>query len=157
MDEGRTELGRSAIMTYRHRQTSWFAPIAMLVIGAVGGVLLAAAGIWVGAVALVLILVPVAVVMSRLTVEVDARSVTVVMGWRWPVRRIALDDIVSVAPVRVQWWQGWGIRKVRGGWMYDIAGRDAVALELRAGNVFWIGTDEPAALTAALESAIVRR
>lgn len=35
--------------------------------------------------------------------------------------------------------------------MYNVAGYDAVELELRSGRVFRIGTDEPDALLAAIE------
>ena len=62
-----------------------------------------------------------------------------------------MADIVDARRVRNSWWHGWGIRKVQRGWMYNIAGYDAVELELRSGKVFRIGTDEPGALLAAIE------
>ena len=91
------------------------------------------------------------VIVSRLTATVDDRSVTAAFGWGWPARTVEMADVVAVREVRNSWWHGWGIRKVHHGWMYNIAGYDAVELELRSGKVFRIGTDEPAALLAAIE------
>ncbi len=53
-------------------------------------------------------------------------------------------------PVRNSWWYGWGVRKVPGGWMYNVWGYDAIELELASGKVFRIGTDDPDGLLAAL-------
>ena len=91
------------------------------------------------------------VVISRLTATVDDRSVSAAFGWGWPRRSVEVADIVAVREVRNSWWHGWGIRKVHHGWMYNIAGYDAVELELRSGKVFRIGTDDPASLLGAIE------
>ena len=61
----------------------------------------------------------------------------------------------TATAVHNEWWRGWGIRHVPRGWMYNIAGRDSVELELQSGNVFRIGTDDPDGLLAALRSASV--
>jgi hypothetical protein len=37
---------------------------------------------------------------------------------------------------------GWGIRALHKGWLWNIAGLDAVELELKTGRVFRIGTDD---------------
>jgi hypothetical protein len=97
------------------------------------------------------LLIVTGVVVSRLTASVDERSVTATFGWGWPKRVIDVADIMSARAVRNSWWHGWGIRKVSRGWMYNLAGYDAVELELRSGRVFRIGTDEPTALVAAIE------
>lgn len=99
------------------------------------------------------LLVVIGMVISRLSTTVDERSVTATFGWGWPKRATDVADIVSARRVRNSWWHGWGIRMVRHGWMYNVAGYDAVELELRSGRVFRIGTDEPDALLAAIESA----
>ncbi len=93
----------------------------------------------------------VGVVGARLTVTVDDRAVTASFGWGWPRRRIEIDQIDDVVAVRNSWWNGWGIRKVSRGWMYNNAGRDAIEVKLRSGRVFRIGTDEPIELLAALQ------
>ena len=150
--------GRSlADVAYRHRQTSWL--VLVLVAAAVVVVLVLVAlaeddptGVWF-AVGVTALLVSVASVFARLEVLVDDRSVVAAFGWGWPRRRVALSDIESVAPRRNRWYHGWGIRKVAGGWMFNVAGYDSVELCLRSGRVFRIGSDEPHVLTAAIESA----
>jgi len=44
--------------------------------------------------------------------------------------------------VRNQWWWGWGIRLIPGGWLYNVSGLDAVELKMKNGRIFRIGTDE---------------
>jgi len=122
------------------------------------GVGLAVVGLGVGwgrwwLVALAVLLVVVGVVAARLTVTVDELAVIASFGWGWPRRRIELNTIEAAAGVDNSWWHGWGIRKVRGGWMYNNAGRESVELTMRSGKVFRIGTDEPAALLAAVDQA----
>jgi len=91
---------------------------------------------------------------SSLLVIVDDRSVKVAFGPGLLKRRIALKDIESAATARNQWWWGWGIRAIPGGWMYNISGLDAVELRLKKGGVFRIGSDEPQRLEEALKQAL---
>jgi hypothetical protein len=98
-------------------------------------------------------LIVIGLLVARLTVEVDDVAVTATFGWGWPRRRVELTHVERVALVRNRWWNGWGIRKVRGGWMFNNDGRDAIELTLRSGRVFRIGTDQPAELSAAIERA----
>jgi hypothetical protein len=67
--------------------------------------------------------------------------------WR---KHIARGDIASVAAVRNPWWYGFGIHRTPRGWLYNVGGLDAVEIALVGGRTLRIGTDEPAALTAAL-------
>ena len=106
-------------------------------------------GFWVFQAAM-LVVAATGAVAARLTVVVDARAVTAVFGWGWPSRTIDRAEIESAVRVRNSWWHGWGIRKVSRGWMYNIAGRDAIQLSLRSGKVFRIGTDQPDDLLAAI-------
>jgi len=144
-------------MPYRRTQTG---PM-MLVISAIGLV----GAVWLGVtqpldnVANVLleltfvVLVIVGLVAARLTVTVDARSVSTWFGWGWPRRTIGLADIVSAERVRNSWWYGWGLRKVPGGWMFNNAGYGAVDSLSGQVNRSGSGTDEPDALLAAIEAA----
>jgi hypothetical protein len=76
-------------------------------------------------------------------------------------RRIAVGEIESAEVVTVPWYYGWGARLTprgwlggnRMGWLYNVWGRRAVALHLREGRVFTVGSDEPEALLAAIEAA----
>lgn len=105
---------------------------------------------WVATFAFVAIVMAMA---SRLDVIVDHGLVMASFRWGWPRRRIDVSDIVDVSAVTNSWWNGWGIRKVADGWMYNVAGSDAVQLELRSGRVFRIGTDDQSGLIAAIEAA----
>jgi hypothetical protein len=143
-------------MTYRHVQTSsWAWSISAAGLVGLIWVILSPPTETVATVlagASFVLLVATGAVISRLTSTVDGEAVAATFGWGWPRRRIAIEEIVAVRQVRNSWWHGWGIRKVSRGWMYNIAGREAVELELRGGRVFRIGTDEPAAL---LEAVVV--
>jgi hypothetical protein len=63
---------------------------------------------------------------------------------------VRLGDITDIRQVRNKWYYGWGIRKIPGGWMYNVWGLDAVELELQSGKKFRIGTDEPTELLGIL-------
>ncbi len=86
-----------------------------------------------------------------LKVTVAGGQVRAAFGWGWPHRTIDLVDVVNARQVRNTWIYGWGIRKIRRGWMYNIWGLDAVELELSSGKVFRIGTNDPEQLLQAIE------
>lgn len=69
--------------------------------------------------------------------------VTAGFGLGRPRKSIDLENVTEVRLVRSPWYYGWGIRKVPGGWVYNVWGFDSVELELSPGRVFRIGTDEP--------------
>ncbi len=144
---------------YDHRQRAlWVVP---LVLG-IGASLIAFAAFVPGAPgwtpwfsgALIALLLVVAWLFSSLRVTVGAGRVRAAFGPGWPRWERALADVAGVAAVRNRWWYGWGIRLTPGGWMFNVAGLDAVELTLASGRRFRIGTDEPAALVAALEAAL---
>jgi hypothetical protein len=57
-------------------------------------------------------------------------------------------------PIRIRWWYGWGIHVTPCGWLYNVSGFDAVAITLRDGRKFALGTDDPQELTAGIRDAI---
>ena len=62
--------------------------------------------------------------------------------------------MIGTNQVRNSWIQGWGVRKVTRGWMYNVWGLDAVEIELNSDEVFRIGTDDADALQAAISLSI---
>jgi hypothetical protein len=100
------------------------------------------------------VLVVVAYLFSALTVRVDNTSVTARFGPGLIRKSFSLADIVSCGPVRNHWWYGWGIRKIPGGWLYNVSGLDAVELRMKNGRVYRVGTDEPKALAAAISQRL---
>ena len=92
-------------------------------------------------------------VFSALTVEVDAEAIRLRFGIGLVRKRIPLAEVRSWREVRNPWYTGWGIRLGPGYVLWNVSGRDAVELALASGRRFRVGTDEPAALAAALARA----
>ncbi len=65
-------------------------------------------------------------------------------------KKVALAEIAACEPIRIRWWYGWGIHLTPYGWLYNVAGLDAVAITLRDGRKFALGTDDPDELVAAI-------
>jgi len=87
---------------------------------------------------------------SRLDVTVATTEIKVSFGFGKPHRVIPLAEVAEARRVRNNWIQGWGVRKISNGWMYNVWGLDAVELEMTSGDVFRIGTDEPDKLHTAI-------
>jgi hypothetical protein len=69
-------------------------------------------------------------------------------------RKYRLISIARCSVVRNAWWHGWGIRWTPDGWLYNVAGPDAVAILFTDGRKIRIGTDEPGILCDAISTAI---
>jgi hypothetical protein len=93
---------------------------------------------------------------SRLVVTVADGEVTATFGIRKPHRVTQLSNVRTVSQARNTWIQGWGVRKISNGWMYNVWGLDAVELELVSGDIFRIGTDEPEKLHTAISLSLHR-
>ncbi len=87
---------------------------------------------------------------SVLTVKVDNDRVSAAFFAGWPKHRIELDEIESATRVRNKAWWGLGVRKVPGGWMYNVGGLDAIEIVRTNGKKFRIGTNDPDGLENAL-------
>jgi hypothetical protein len=150
-------------MNYRHTQVSWISrlglasggivllffgiaapgsePAAARVAMIVGGMLMAVIGYW----------------MSMLTISIDRSRVSWHFGLGWPRKSIALNDIESVEATRTRFWDGWGIRWTKRGWLYNVAGYDAVLIRRRTDKALLLGSDEVRKLAHALERALTAR
>lgn len=145
-------------MTYRHTQIGWWTG---LVIGGLGlgltvWVILArpSGQPWDVITAIIsALLIALALVASQLTSIVSNDEIVADFGWGWPRRRTPFSTVTAAQRVRNSWWTGRGIRWVGRGWMYNTGGHEAIELELGPDRVFRIGTDDPDALLAAIESA----
>jgi hypothetical protein len=87
---------------------------------------------------------------SKLKVLVSDDEITTTFGLGKPHRVIQLSEVAEVRQARNTWIQGWGVRKVPRGWMYNVWGLDAVELELTADTIFRIGTDDAERLHASI-------
>ena len=137
--------------TYRHTQPARLIIMTMLALA-----LILSAAAWLALkplFAAVPILLVSAWVFHSLTIQIASGE----LRWRFGPglirKRVALADIASATIVRTNFLEGWGIHFSRFGWLYNVSGRDAVAITLRTGKRFALGTDEPQALAARLAEA----
>ena len=141
-------------MRYQHSQTGWFVIPILLLFTVVAFVVASDNQVEVGVVVAILVMMlailGLGIYLSRLEVTVTDDQVVAAFGFGKPRRAFDLKEIVDVRTVRNSWWNGWGVRKIRNGWMYNVWGLDAVQLELRSGKSFRIGTDDPDGLVEAL-------
>lgn len=91
---------------------------------------------------------------GRLTVEADAEAVRLTFGNGLFRKEFRFCDISSARAVKNPWWWGLGIKYIGNGWLYNVAGPDAVELTLRNGRRARIGTDEPLVLEREIQSRI---
>lgn len=92
--------------------------------------------------------------MSSLTVSIDNEFVSIMFGSCVFAKKFALKDISDCKPVKNDFWNNWGIRMCGNGWLYNVAGFDAVEITLISGKQHRIGTDEPQQLAEAIQSII---
>lgn len=148
---------------YSHTQVGWWLIVTLGIVAVAIAVIFSSAGLqsrslppaqarvigW----AVVVTLVATAALLTSLTIRVASDRV----AWHFGpgVIRFSLPfaEIASVAPTRTPLWAGIGIHWIFTGWVYNVSGRGAVELRKRDGSKVWLGTDEPDALAAAIESA----
>ncbi|MCG3180368.1 MAG: hypothetical protein BIFFINMI_02728 [Phycisphaerae bacterium] len=151
---GRGMMERVMDATYRHTQIG-YVTIVSLGIGAavIAGLIWATPGPRAILVPIMVVLAACLAIFPSLTVQLDGQAVRVRFGVGPIGRMIPLGRIVACRAVRNRWYYGWGVRLIPRGWMFNVSGLDAVELEFAGGRKFRIGTDEPAALAAAIDAA----
>ncbi len=86
----------------------------------------------------------------KLTIEIDDQILRASFGIGLIKKKVPLAQIIACARIRIRWWYGWGIHLTPYGWLYNVSGLDAVAIALRTGRKFGLGTDDPHGLVAAI-------
>ena len=94
------------------------------------------------------------VLFYRLKITIDDENLCASFGPGIIRKRVRLAEIVRCEPIRIRWWYGWGIHLTPYGWLYNVSGFDAVAITLRDGRTFALGTDDPHGLVAAIRNSI---
>ena len=89
-----------------------------------------------------------------LTVRVSRSDIALSFGVGLIRKQFPIGDISGVSMVQNRWYNGFGIRKIRGGWLYNVSGFDAIEIQLKNERKYRIGTNQPKELLAAVESAI---
>lgn len=70
-------------------------------------------------------------------------------------RSVRYEDIKTAEIGRTTFLDGWGIHmSLRGGWVWNLWGRDCVVVRFKKGGVLRIGTDDEVNLTAFLSDQI---
>lgn len=145
---------------YEHTQAGWPTRVALLAVAMifVGSTMLAGPGEVETADAVMLAGAAAALVIgwfwSSLTVRIADGALRLQFGLGVPRRTIRLSDIESLEVTRTRFWDGWGVRRTRRGWLYNVSGFDALLVRRKDGSTLLVGTDEPRKLKAALERAL---
>jgi hypothetical protein len=141
-------------MRYEHTQIGYLticvlfgAAICVAVMGIVapadrGGLLISAM--------IEVILLICAVVFSKLTIKIDGETLAACFAMGLICKKVLLAEIAACELIRIRRWYGWGIHLTPYGWLYNVAGWDAVAITLRNGRKFALGTDDPHGVFAAI-------
>lgn len=109
----------------------------------------------IAAISAMIVLVIATLLFYRLKVEVNASEIRLTFGVGIIKKRISLKEIQSVTSVKNKFWYGWGIRLTPHGWLWNIAGYDAVELIFNNDKrKFRIGCKDSAELKAAIESKL---
>ena len=146
-------------MSYRHTQRAFWIliPLALCLAGMTWLMLADDVALRWELAPAALILVVIFLAFRSLTVAVDGSRIRVAFGWGWPCRSASLADVTEVRRVRNTIWHGWGIHWSLDGWVWNIAGFDAIELRFARGRKWRIGTDEPAELERAISRAMPDR
>jgi hypothetical protein len=91
-----------------------------------------------------------AIMFCKLTIKIDEETLLACFGIGLICKKVPLTAIVACDPIRIRWWYGWGIHLTPYGWLYNVSGLDAVAITLRDGRKFALGTDDPDGLVGAI-------
>lgn len=94
------------------------------------------------------------VLFYRLRITIEDETLRASFGPGIIRKRTRLAEIVGCEAIHIRWWYGWGIHLTPYGWLYNVSGFDAVAITLRDGRKFALGTDDPHGLTTAIRAGI---
>ncbi len=143
------------IKRYEHTQVGYLIITVMAIAMVLIGFVLANAGInWIAIGVLVVIAVAL-VLFSSLTVVIWEGELEVRFG-PGPIRKwFKLNEIESCQAVKNHWYNGWGIRLIPHGWLFNVSGFHAVEIKLRTGKYFRIGPDVPQEFEEAIRQAII--
>ena len=89
-----------------------------------------------------------------LTVRISRSDIALSFGVGLIRKQFPIGDISGASIVQNRWYNGFGIRKIRGGWLYNVSGFDAIEIQFKNKRKYRIGTNQPKELLAAVESAI---
>lgn len=140
---------------YEHRQIGWVTIVAVAV--AIIAIFVAAAIAAPSERVAAYYVIPVAAALGALFSSLTIRITQTYVAWWFGIpeigRRVALSEIASVRAIKTNVFEGWGIHLTWHGWVWNIAGFNAVQIVLRSGTRFAVGTPDPQAVIAAISRA----
>jgi hypothetical protein len=143
------------VTRYEHTQ------IGQVIIWSLLAIILIASGGWVASssqpgppVVVSIILLVCLILFYKLRITIEDQTLCASFGLGVIRKRVWVAEIVGCEPIRIRWWYGWGIHLTPYGWLYNVSGFDAVAITLRDGQKFALGTDDPHGLVEAIERSI---
>jgi hypothetical protein len=95
-----------------------------------------------------------AILFSSLTIQISDRALRWHFGPGLIHKEVLLSEIQEAEPARIHFMYGWGIHLTPRGWLYNVSGFRAVAVRLKGGKRFLLGTDEPERLCEAISLAL---
>jgi hypothetical protein len=90
------------------------------------------------------------VLFYKVTITIENDTLCASLGIGIIRKRAQLAAIATCEQIRIPWWYGWGIHLTPYGWLYNVSGLNAVAITLRNGGRFALGTDDPDGLVTAI-------
>ncbi len=96
------------------------------------------------------ILVLTLILFYRGRVTVDNSRVRFSFGPGLISKSVPLSDIESCKVVSHSFIKGFGIRRTKAGWLYNVSGNEAVEITLNSGKKVLFGSDEPKRLATAI-------
>jgi hypothetical protein len=91
---------------------------------------------------------------SSLTIQITDRALRWHFGPGLIHKQVSLSEIQEAEATRISFMYGWGIHLAPRGWLYNVSGFQAVAVRLKSGKGFLLGTDEPEQLCRAISLAL---
>ncbi len=79
---------------------------------------------------------------ASMVIDVDREQIRWFYGLGIPFKKIPMEAIKSVIVDRSKWWQGWGIRRIGSGWMYNVSGLDTIIITENSGKVTVLGSND---------------
>ena len=91
---------------------------------------------------------------SSLTIQITDRVLRWQFGPGLIRKEVPLREIERVEVTETTFLQGWGLHYTTEGWLYNVSGFQAVAVKLKNGKQFLLGTDEPERFCNAISLAL---
>ena len=92
----------------------------------------------------------------KLTISVNDKFIVISFGIGIIRKKVALADVKEVKRVKTSWYNGWGIRKIKNGMLYNIQGFHAIELSFKSKkSTLQIGTSSSSDLDKEIRNKII--